>query len=111
MTLIKYLFPIILALMPIQAYAQCIPPEAVVSVFPSAQVYQGKDLRNYIDAFNTVTGGDQGYDDFDTMLVVPLGEGKTGLAFFKEDCLIGDDAVPDSLERDIQAVLGRRVGP
>lgn len=111
MTLIKYIFPIILSLMPVQAYAQCIPPEAVIQIAPGASVYAGQDLRKYIDAFNTVTDGHQGYDDFDTLVVVPLGDKQVGWAFFKEECLTDKAVVQESLANDISDIVnGRRVG-
>lgn len=116
MTLTKYLFPIILALMPIQAYAQpaglCVPMEAALDSVPGSEAITGKDLRNYIDAFNKVTGGGQEYDAFDALVVVPLGNGKVGWAFVKDGCIIGTAVNTESLDRDIRAVInGVRVGP
>lgn len=119
MTLIKYIFPIILAFMPVQAYAQpiqCMTTEqfttAVQQYGVTPEVLTGKALRNYIDAFNAVTNGDQGYDDFDTLLSAPLGNGKVGWAFFKDGCLDNTEAVDADLVEKIDTVAkGRRVGP
>ena len=68
---------------------QCTNPDAFAAEPPVTPFTSltGGALHQYIDAFNSVTGGQQGYDDFDRLDVYHPRPGTSVWVFFKDGCL------------------------
>lgn len=93
-----------------QPAESCVTPQEFADAPPidPHTTLTGPALRQYIDAFNAVSGAQQGYDEFDQLDIYRHGDAVLWV-FFNEGCLSSKPVVATPLHVKIMELL--TVGP